>query len=219
MDAGMPTESTVHIIDPDVGTAKRLEVLLGEIAARTLHYASVAAFQACAPHPRPGCVVMELSLLDECALSFIQETSHSHSGIPIVVLTGGASVRKAVDAMVAGAMFVLEKPGDDAALIAQVLRALQHDADSLKERAEVKRITERLQKLSAREREVAGLILQGLETKVIAGRLGISPKTVEYHRAQIFNKMEVSNSVQLTVALTRCEPRQGLSSATGIGKG
>jgi two-component system response regulator FixJ len=204
MESGMPHEFTVQVIDPDAATAERMESLLGD-AARVARYASLADFESSAPHPRPGCIVLELGLPGEDALAFIRQQRCCPFPIAVIVLTAGATVRRAVDAMAAGATFVLEKPGDNGILQQLIQSALQRDAEHVRQCEAVHEIKARLNSLSPREREVAGHIFQGLETKVIASRLGISPKTVEYHRAQIFAKMDVTNSVQLTVAMVRCE--------------
>jgi FixJ family two-component response regulator len=205
VEMGMLTVSTVHIIDPDCSIAERVRTLLAPQDILVLHYCSIENFRQGNPGDRPACVVMELALADEDPARFITEMRQQPCPLPILILTAQATVRRAVDAMVAGAAFVLEKPGDNAVLKRLIQGALHRDAESVRHCAEARQISSRLKTLSPREREVSELIFQGLETKVIASRLGISPKTVEYHRAQIFAKMDVSNAVQLTVAMLRVE--------------
>lgn len=197
--------STIHVVDPDPVTAEGVRDLLHATSVQVQAYATAKQFLATLSADRPACVVMELALPDQCGLKLLETIRGNVCPMPVIILTSQATVRSAVDAMLAGAMFVLEKPADAGSLQRLIAGGLQRDVEVVRECAERKRLNARFAMLSPREREVAELIFQGLETKVIAARLGISPKTVEYHRAQIFAKMEVTNAVQLTVAMLRHE--------------
>jgi FixJ family two-component response regulator len=197
--------STIHIVDPDPLTINAVRVLFPAHPPKFLSYRTAAAYLEQTEIERPACVICELALPDRCGVKLIEEIRRADCPLPVIVLAAKPTVRKTVDAMIAGAMFVLEKPGDAASLQRLISSALRQDAEQLQLCQELRQLSTRFALLSPREREVAELIFQGLETKVIASKLGISPKTVEYHRAQIFAKMEVSNAVQLTVALLRLE--------------
>jgi len=206
VDMANPRTATVHLIDPDSALAVRLRALLGG-EARVLQYRSAGQFLEESPDERPACVVMEANLPGEESITFIEEFRKRPCAPPVIVFAEQISVRKAVEAMSHGAHFVLEKSGDLATLKCQVQCALERDAADYRRYQENAGVQERLQTLSQRERQVADLIFNGLETKEIAVRLGISTKTVDYHRGQIFNKIGVSNPAQLVAAMFQVDGR------------
>jgi two-component system response regulator DctR len=113
--------------------------------------------------------------------------------LPVIFLTGHGDVPMAVDSLKRGAFDFFEKPFNDNQLMDRVEQALvasQHAAEATAVRG-------RLATLSAREREVLDLILAGKMNKVVADELGISMRTVEVHRAHIFDKMQVKTAVEL----------------------
>lgn len=116
-----------------------------------------------------------------------------HLRLPVIFLTGHGDVPMAVDTLKRGAFDFFEKPFNDNKLMDRVLEALNHSRLACL-RAQV---YERLASLSAREREVLDLILVGKMNKVIADKLDISMRTVEVHRANIFDKMQVKTAVEL----------------------
>lgn len=202
-----PRAATVHLIDPDGAAAGQLRALLADAGVRVVHYLSARQFQDEAAEERPACVVTEATLPGEDALKLIEEIRRVECPRPVIVFAEQISVRKAVEAMARGATFVLEKSGDVAGLKRQISGALKNDAICVRRHADSAATLARFQTLSQRERQVAELIFSGLETKEIASRLGISTKTVEYHRAQIFSKVGVSNPVQLASAMFQVEGR------------
>jgi FixJ family two-component response regulator len=201
----MQRTSTIHIVDPDPLSVNAIRGLFTAHPPKFLVHRTAAAYLEQTEIERPACVICELSLPDRPGVKLIEEIRRTNCPLPVIALAAHPTVRATVDAMIAGAMFVLEKPVDATSLQRLILSALKKDADQLQQCQELRQLSIRFSLLSPREREVADLIFQGLETKTIAAKLGISPKTVEYHRAQIFAKMEVSNAVQLTVALLRLE--------------
>ncbi|MBP0598800.1 response regulator transcription factor [Herbaspirillum sp. LeCh32-8] len=112
---------------------------------------------------------------------------------PVIFLTGHGDVPMAVDMLKNGAFDFFEKPFNDNQLMDRVLQALENSRASGAEDA----VQTRLAGLSVREREVLNLILAGKMNKVIADELGISMRTVEVHRAHIFDKMNVKTAVEL----------------------
>lgn len=203
---GNQCTTTVHLIDPDSALAVRLRTLLGG-ETRLMHYKSTQQFLGESPEQRPACVVMESNLPGEEMISFIEEFRKRRCAPPVIVFAEQITVRKAVEAMSHGAYFVLEKSGDAATLKRQVQYALKRDAEDFQRCQVSAEVQGRLQALSQRERQVADLIFNGLETKEIAVRLGISTKTVDYHRGQIFDKVGVNNPAQLVAAMFQVEGR------------
>jgi two-component system response regulator DctR len=113
--------------------------------------------------------------------------------MPVIFLTGHGDVPMAVDSLKRGAFDFFEKPFNDNQLMDRVDQALA----SARNAASAARVQARLATLSAREREVLDLILAGKMNKVVADELGISMRTVEVHRAHIFDKMQVKTAVEL----------------------
>ena len=113
--------------------------------------------------------------------------------LPVIFLTGHGDVPMAVDSLKRGAFDFFEKPFNDNQLMDRVEEALARSREAAASSA----VRERLATLSAREREVLDLILAGMMNKVVADKLGISMRTVEVHRAHIFDKMQVKTAVEL----------------------
>jgi two-component system response regulator DctR len=113
--------------------------------------------------------------------------------LPVIFLTGHGDVPMAVDSLKRGAFDFFEKPFNDNQLMDRVEEAL----DKSRQAGASSAVRERLATLSAREREVLDLILAGNMNKVVADKLGISMRTVEVHRAHIFDKMQVKTAVEL----------------------
>ncbi len=116
---------------------------------------------------------------------------------PVIFLTGHGDVPMAVEALKQGAFDFVEKPFNDNSLADRLVAALEESRRRLGEAREAARREEGLASLTAREREVLDLIVEGLYNKVIADRLGIAMRTVEVYRARIFAKMGVKSAVEL----------------------
>jgi len=116
---------------------------------------------------------------------------------PVIFLTGHADVPTAVDSVKRGAFDFCEKPFSDNALVDRVEQALALSRERLTERNRRKQLQQRLAELTDRERDVMQLVVEGLPNKLIADQLDISVRTVEVHRARVFDKMEVKSAVEL----------------------
>jgi two-component system response regulator DctR len=120
---------------------------------------------------------------------------------PVMFLTGHGDIAMAVEALKTGAFDFVEKPFNDASFILRIESALAESARRLKRASEVASLEERLATLTPREREVMDLIVAGHYNKVIADKLGIVPRTVEFFRARIFDKMGVKSAIELASLL------------------
>jgi two-component system response regulator DctR len=116
---------------------------------------------------------------------------------PVIFLTGHADVPTAVDSVKRGAFDFCEKPFSDNALVDRVEQALALSEERLAARQTQQRLQSRLLELTERERDVMRLVVEGLPNKLIADQLDISVRTVEVHRARVFDKMEVKSAVEL----------------------
>jgi len=117
--------------------------------------------------------------------------------MPVIFLTGHADVPTAVDAVKRGAFDFCEKPFSDNALVDRIEHALNASLQALEVQRVRRGLAERIGELTDRERDVMRLVIEGLPNKLIADQLAISVRTVEVHRARVFDKMEVKSAVEL----------------------
>jgi two-component system response regulator DctR len=117
--------------------------------------------------------------------------------MPVIFLTGHADVSTAVDLVKRGAFDFCEKPFSDNALVDRIEHALGASLRSIERKQAERRLSGRISELTEREREVMRLVVEGLPNKLIADQLSISVRTVEVHRARLFEKMEVRSAVEL----------------------
>ena len=117
--------------------------------------------------------------------------------IPVIIITGHGDVGMAVEAVQRGALDLIEKPFRAQPLLERINQALVQDAEAHHRRADEEAIAARLTLLTERQRQVMSLVVSGETTKSIAMALGISPKTVDHHRAQIMEKMRARSVIDL----------------------
>jgi two-component system response regulator DctR len=123
--------------------------------------------------------------------------------MPVIFLTGHADVPTAVDMVKRGAFDFCEKPFSDNALVDRIEHAIGRSQEVLRAQREKLLLQGRLAELTDRERDVMRLVVEGLPNKLIADQLDISVRTVEVHRARVFDKMEVKSAVELVNVLRR----------------
>ena len=143
---------------------------------------------------RPGCLVIDLILPDKTGIELLQALAERGCHLPVVFMSGMARVSEAVKAIKLGSIDFIEKPFDVPQMLATIARAIELDENRRKDGQSFEATRKRFATLSARETEVMELIVQGAANKEVAARLGLSPKTVEVHRANVMRKT-VSNSL------------------------
>ena len=145
--------------------------------------------------PGGDCILMDVRMpgLSGIATYNIIANKKLHKRLPVIFITGHGEIGMAVDAIKRGAFDFFEKPFDDNRLFERIQAALAHS----RKEGEMAVVYRRLDKLTTREREILNLILVGKMNKVIADKLGISMRTVEVHRANILEKMEVKSAIEL----------------------
>ena len=148
---------------------------------------------------QPSCLLLDVRMpgLSGLALFDWMIERNLHRAMPVIFLTGHADVPTAVDAVKRGAFDFCEKPFSDNALVDRVEQALAQSRSWLQANQKTEVLMGRQGELTERERNVMQLVLEGLPNKLIADRLNISIRTVEVHRARVFEKMEVKSAVEL----------------------
>jgi len=141
------------------------------------------------------CVLLDVRMAEMSGIATFNNIAELHldKRLPVIFITGHGDVPMAVDALKLGAFDFFEKPFNDNALFDRIQEALE----ASRQAGKMSVVFKRLENLTIREREVLDLILLGKMNKVIADDLGISMRTVEVHRANIFLKMEVKTAVEL----------------------
>ena len=151
----------------------------------------------------PGCIVVDVRMPGMDGLELQHVLQDRGYTFPVLVVTGHADVGLAVKAMKAGALDFIEKPYTEAALIESVRGALARVADERQSGMVVEAARARIAVLTPRERDVLGRLVDGRPNKVIAHELGISPRTVEIHRANMMEKLacrSLAEAVRLAIA-------------------
>jgi two-component system response regulator FixJ len=188
----------VHLVDDDEDVRRALAFLLGTAGLAVKVYESPASFLA-AFRGGPGNVILsDVRMPDMDGLELLRRLREKRNPCPVVIMTGHADVPMAVEAMKLGAVDFIEKPFGDDVLLSVLERALARQADG-GTGADIKR----LDSLSERERDVLRGLLDGQPNKKIAYNLGISPRTVEVHRANLMTKTGAASLSELVrMALT-----------------
>ena len=192
------TESgTVFLIDDDAGVRDSLALLLSLKGVRTLPFANAESFIETYRPEWPGCVLTDLRMPGMTGLELQAALRGRGIAVPVVVLTAHGDVATARSALKNGAFDFLEKPIDDVMLLEVLENALRVDRERRAATASRSASDERLERLTAREREILALIGAGHQNREIASELGISPRTVEVHKARIMEKLECRTLAEL----------------------
>jgi two-component system response regulator FixJ len=196
------TSSTVIVIDDHDSVRTSVRVLLELSDFRVKDYPSASSYLS-DPQRGGDCLVVDLRMPEMTGLELHEELVRRQIAIPVIVITGHGDVPLAVTAMRAGVFDFIEKPFDEDVLLTSVRRAVAAGRDHRSKDAEKKAAIDLLSLLTPREGEVLRHLVLGKSNKIIGHELGISPRTVEIHRAHLQEKLkarDLSDLVRLTVA-------------------
>jgi len=187
----------VHVVD-DEASIQDLFHQLGRLEHLEIRsYRCAAEFLRTAAEPRSSCLVLDLNLPDQSGLSVLEELSRRDSRPPVVFMSGMAKVSEAVHALKHGSIDFVEKPFTIDAMLAAIRRALQIDDRQRQQQQGQQALRQRFAALTPREAEVMQLVVDGLPNKAMAARLGVSPKTIEVHRANVMRKTAAESLADL----------------------
>lgn len=199
---------TIYIVDDQPAVCHGLKEMLSVLGYSVQDYLSGQAFLQ-AYEGAPGCLICDVRMPGMDGLELMGELTRRAIRLPVVMMSGHADVPMAVQAIKAGAEDFVEKPINDAQLIAAINRCLAQVFAQLSDRQSLEDLERRFRSLTARETEVYDLVAQGCTSQAVAIRLGISPRTVESYRTQIMDKMQapsVAALVRQAVRLGRLTP-------------
>lgn len=194
-------KQTVFVVDDDEAVRDAMTMLLRAAGLQVQTFASAAAFLNGYRLDQAGCILLDVRMPGTSGLALQEQLTSRRIRLPVVFLSGHADVPMAVLAMKQGAIDFIEKPIASEKLMPVIRRALDVDLQqrlSLRQAGENPDQVARLfAELTAREREVLGLVVDGRTTRDIAVGLNVSIKTVEFHRARIREKLGVSSTAEL----------------------
>ncbi|MBK8105168.1 MAG: response regulator transcription factor [Betaproteobacteria bacterium] len=187
----------IHLVDDDAGVRDSLALLIGTVGLRVMPWAHPQAFLDGFDREAIGAIVLDVRMPGLGGLQVLEALRTQGADQPVVMLTGHGTVALCRQAFKGGAAEFLEKPVDDQLLLDTLQAAVRQHVRSRQRGQADREARERYGQLSPREREVLGLIVAGLTNKEIGRALGLSPRTVETHRAHLFGKLGAPTLAQL----------------------
>ena len=193
------TEQVVYVVDDDQGMLDSTVWLLESVGLKALPFTSGREFLDACDSRLNACVLLDVRMPGMSGLALFEQLIERQllDVLPVIFLTGHADVPTAVDAVKRGAFDFYEKPFSDNALVDRIEQALARSAQTLQALRTKQCLQHNLADLTERERDVMHLVVEGLPNKLIADQLDISVRTVEVHRARVFDKMNVKSAVEL----------------------
>jgi two-component system, LuxR family, response regulator DctR len=204
-------DATVFIVDDDASVREALAWLLRSRRLLGEGFESAEEFEAMLDGgwtpAQPCCLLLDVRMPGMSGLALFDKLVERQliDVMPVIFLSGHADVPTAVSMVKRGAFDFCEKPFSDNALVDRVEQAIRRSQEVLHARDERRELQARLTELTDRERDVMRLVIEGLPNKLIADELDISVRTVEVHRARVFDKMEVKSAVELANLLRDAE--------------
>ena len=204
----MQTESQIDdtviiIVDDEENVRKLLDQVCRQAGYRTRSYASALRFLTEYDPNLPGCILLDLNMPEMDGLELQEKLLAQGEAPPILFITGAADVSAAVKAMKRGAFEFIEKPFRAEDLVERIHVAVKRDRKRREELAGRDAVLRRFEELTRRERQVLEGLVQGENTKATAYRLDISPRTVDFHRNNLMEKVGIDSLAELVSLVER----------------
>ena len=191
------SEPRAYLVDDDEAIRDALSWLLKSRGIPCASFDSAESFLTAWKKTMSGCLVLDMRMTGMSGLDCFDQLRERESTLPVIFLTGHGDVPLAVATLKKGAFDFFEKPFNDNDLATRIEEAMALDASQRKASATVDSVKARLASLTTREKQIMEQVLAGKFNKVIADDLNISMRTVEVHRANLFDKMQVKTAVEL----------------------
>jgi FixJ family two-component response regulator len=210
----MPERIHIFLVDDDSAVRDSLGLYLEMKKITVSSFPSVdSALVALSGDIKPDCIISDLRMPDRTGFDLQRELAERPEAPPLILITGHGDIAMAVESIKAGAYDFIEKPINEARLIASIEKAVYFSRLKSNANADLAEFCTRIAELSNRQREVMNLVVQGLSSKEIAKQLNTSPRTIDVHRAWIMERTGSHNIAQLVRLTTLLEYKATMKSA------
>jgi len=199
------TVPVVSVVDDDPSVRRAIQRLISSVGLHVQVFASGQELLKSKNLGEPGCLILDIRLPGISGLDFQKSLTESDIHVPVIFITAHGDITMAVRAMKAGAVEFLTKPFRDQDLLDAIQVALEKDRARRQQKAEITVVLERLELLTAREREVIGMVVKGMLNKEIASKIGVTENTVKVHRSRALLKMQVHSLADLVRMVAKAQ--------------